>query len=90
MRPISCAYEEQGIYDMTLVSIDKVGQVVKWRRSRPPDPKRYKGGYCGEHGGDQIYPFLRKCWAGLCVCSPFRVPIARLAAQAVEIRRIAK
>jgi len=59
-----------------------VGQLVqmaieKWRKTRPD----IKLGICGEHGGDpeSIY-FCHKVGLNYVSCSPFRVPIARLAA----------
>jgi pyruvate,orthophosphate dikinase len=36
---------------------------------------------CGEHGGDpEAIAFIRKCGFTYVSCSPFRVPVARLAA----------
>jgi len=36
---------------------------------------------CGEHGGDpKAIAFIRKCGFTYVSCSPFRVPVARLAA----------
>ena len=59
-----------------------VGQLVKFgvERGRQTRPK-LKCGVCGEHGGD---PESVKFFAGVGLnyvsCSPYRVPIARLAA----------
>jgi pyruvate,orthophosphate dikinase len=59
-----------------------VGQLVqmaieKWRKTRPD----IKLGICGEHGGDpQSIAFCHKIGLNYVSCSPFRVPIARLAA----------
>lgn len=59
-----------------------VGQLVqmaieKWRRTRPD----IKLGICGEHGGDPMsIAFCHKIGLNYVSCSPFRVPIARLAA----------
>ncbi len=59
-----------------------VGQLVqmaieKWRKTRPD----IKLGICGEHGGDpQSIAFCHKVGLNYVSCSPFRVPIARLAA----------
>jgi pyruvate,orthophosphate dikinase len=59
-----------------------VGQLVqmaieKWRKTRPD----IKLGICGEHWGDpQSIAFCHKVGLNYVSCSPFRVPIARLAA----------
>jgi len=59
-----------------------VGQLVqmavdKWRKTRP-DIKLW---ICGEHGGDPMsIAFCHKVGLNYVSCSPFRVPIARLAA----------
>ncbi len=64
-----------------------VGQLVKTGvqtgRSRRPD---LKCGVCGEHGGDpESVKFFNKIGIDYVSCSPFRVPIARLAAAQAEI-----
>ena len=79
------AYLEQGLLKRNpFETIDRagVGELVKLgaERGRATDPK-LKLGVCGEHGGDP--ESIRLFWeAGLdyVSCSPFRVPIARLAA----------
>ena len=59
-----------------------VGQLVKMavekgRKTRP----ELKCGICGEHGGDpSSIEFCHKAGLDYVSCSPFRVPIARLAA----------
>jgi pyruvate,orthophosphate dikinase len=66
------------------VSIDRdgVGELVRigverGRRTRP----RLKVGICGEHGGDPAsVAFCHEVGLDYVSCSPFRVPIARLAA----------
>ncbi len=51
--------------------------VEKGRRSRP----KIKLGICGEHGGDpESVKFCHRLGLDYVSCSPFRVPIARLAA----------
>ena len=51
--------------------------VEKGRASRPT----IKLGICGEHGGDPAsVEFFHKAGLDYVSCSPFRVPIARLAA----------
>jgi len=57
--------------------------VQKGRRSRP----RLKVGVCGEHGGDpKSISFFHKVGLDYVSCSPFRVPIARLAAAQAALR----
>ena len=50
--------------------------------------KKIKLGICGEHGGDpkSIY-FCSKIGLNYVSCSPYRVPIARLAAAQAEIKK---
>ena len=51
------------------------------RRARPPTRPDIKLGICGEHGGDPAsIGFCEKVGLDYVSCSPFRVPIARLAA----------
>ena len=72
------------------VSIDQtgVGQLVemgvsKGRSARPG----LKVGICGEHGGDPAsIDFCHRVGLDYVSCSPFRVPIARLAAAQAAIR----
>ncbi len=64
------------------LDVDGVGMLIKWaiERGRKTRPK-LKIGICGEHGGDA--PSVKFCHsAGMnyVSASPFRVPIARLAA----------
>ena len=50
--------------------------------------KKIKLGICGEHGGDpRSIEFCSKNGLNYVSCSPFRVPIARLAAAQAELRR---
>ena len=45
-------------------------------------------GVCGEHGGDPAsIEFFNAVGLNYVSCSPYRVPIARLAAAQAEIRR---
>ena len=65
-----------------------VGQLVtmgteKGRKTRPD----LKVGICGEHGGDpESVEFCHRVGMNYVSCSPFRVPIARLAAAQAAIR----
>lgn len=79
------SYTANGILESDpFVTIDQegVGELVKLavergRRSRP----RIKLGICGEHGGDPAsIGFCESIGLDYVSCSPFRVPIARLAA----------
>jgi pyruvate,orthophosphate dikinase len=61
---------------------DGVGKLMEWavERGRATRPK-LKVGICGEHGGDPAtVMFCHKIGQNYVSCSPFRVPIARLAA----------
>ena len=53
--------------------------------ARPANPK-IKIGICGEHGGDpeSIY-FFHEAGLDYVSCSPFRIPVARLAAARIAI-----
>jgi pyruvate,orthophosphate dikinase len=79
------AYVERGIIpDDPFQSLDPVGVgrlvelAVREGRERRPDLKL---GICGEHGGDpRSIVFFHKVGLDYVSCSPYRVPIARLAA----------
>jgi pyruvate,orthophosphate dikinase len=65
-----------------------VGQLIQMAvekgRSTRPDIKL---GICGEHGWDpESIEFCHRAWLTYVSCSPFRVPIARLAAAQAAIR----
>jgi pyruvate,orthophosphate dikinase len=70
------------------LDIAGVGQLVemavkKGRESRPD----LKCGICGEHGGDpNSVKFFYKAGLNYVSCSPYRVPIARLAAAQAAIK----
>ncbi|MEA2464028.1 MAG: pyruvate, orthophosphate dikinase, partial [Acidobacteriota bacterium] len=66
---------------------DGVGQLVKLGtdRGRSTNPN-LKVGVCGEHGGDpDSIRFFRACGLNYVSCSPYRVPVARLAAAQAEL-----
>ncbi|HVT03582.1 MAG TPA: putative PEP-binding protein, partial [Thermoanaerobaculia bacterium] len=70
-------------------SIDQegVGQLVRLgtERGRASNPK-LKVGVCGEHGGDpDSIRFFRECGLDYVSCSPYRVPVARLALAQAEL-----
>jgi pyruvate,orthophosphate dikinase len=72
-------------------SIDQegVGELVRTgtERGRSKNPK-LKVGVCGEHGGDpDSIRFFRSCNLDYVSCSPYRVPVARLAAAQAELEQ---
>jgi len=83
-------YERQGIFEHDpFVSIDEagVGELVEMgtERGRAARPD-IKLGICGEHGGDPAsVRFCHKAGLDYVSCSPFRIPIARLAAAQAAI-----
>ena len=85
------SYVSQGILPKDpFVTIDKVGvgHLVKLatdlgRRTKP----NLKVGICGEHGGDpESVEFFHSVGLDYVSCSPYRVPIARLAAARAAIQ----
>ncbi|MCL4677089.1 MAG: pyruvate, phosphate dikinase [Alphaproteobacteria bacterium] len=85
------AYTEKGIFERDpFVSIDQQGvgalvEIAK-ERGRSANPS-LKLGICGEHGGDpSSIAFCEKVGLDYVSCSPYRVPIARLAASQAAIR----
>ncbi len=79
------SYVSEGIFEkdpFMTIDAEGVGKLVKMgvdlgRQSRP----NLKIGVCGEHGGDpESVFFFAKAGLDYVSCSPFRVPIARLAA----------
>jgi pyruvate, orthophosphate dikinase len=85
-------YLGMGIYaDDPFKSIDVpgVGELVRvaCERGRAARPK-LKLGVCGEHGGDpRSVAFFAEVGLDYVSCSPFRVPIARLAAAQAALRK---
>ena len=86
------AYLDQGIYEKDVFqSIDEEGvgsliqlAVEKGRKTK----KDLKIGICGEHGGDpSSIAFCNKVGMNYVSCSPYRVPIARLAAAQAVLRQ---
>lgn len=78
-------YIEKGILEVDpFISLDQrgVGELVKMGIERGrTDKKDLKCGICGEHGGDPAsIDFCHRVGMNYVSCSPFRVPIARLAA----------
>ncbi len=66
-----------------------VGKLIRmasgWAKETRPDIKL---GVCGEHGGDPVsIQFFQSAGLNYVSCSPYRVPIARLAAAQAKINR---
>ncbi len=89
-------YVENGLLEddpFQVLDLEGVGHLVelatKGGRRTKPD---LKVGICGEHGGEpNSVEFFHRVGLDYVSCSPFRVPVARLAAaQAVLKRRIGK
>ena len=86
------AYQRLGIFEQDpFVSIDRagVGELIRIaaERGRATRPA-LKLGICGEHGGDPAsIRFCREVGLDYVSCSPYRVPIARLAAAQAELER---
>ena len=86
-------YVEEGLIDADpFVSIDEggIGQLVRLGAERGRDTRPdLKLGVCGEHGGDPAsVRFFASVGLDYVSCSPYRVPLARLAAAqaAIEAR----
>ena len=65
------------------VTIDRdgVGELIRSASSAAARSVRLKVGICGEHGGDPAsVAFCHEVGVDYVSCSPYRVPIARLAA----------
>lgn len=85
-------YENKKIFDFNPFSkLDQkgVGKLIKmsFKLGREVNPK-LSVGICGEHGGDpDTIEFLNSVGIDYVSCSPFRVPIARLAAARAKIKQ---
>ncbi len=90
-RNFLITYQEQGILEVNpFQSLDRsgVGKLMDWaisegRKTRP----NLEVGICGEHGGDpSSIEWCHIIGNNYVSCSPFRVPIARLAAAHAALR----
>ena len=85
-------YIDNKIFDVDpFVSIDQsgVGELVELASTRGRKAnKKLKLGICGEHGGDpKSIDFCSRTGLDYVSCSPFRVPVARLAAAQAELSK---
>jgi pyruvate,orthophosphate dikinase len=85
-------YVENKIFNKDpFVSIDErgVGELIKIATERGRKQKKLlKLGICGEHGGDPAsIEFCEKTKLNYVSCSPYRVPIARLAAAQAYLKK---
>jgi pyruvate,orthophosphate dikinase len=85
-------YRQKGIVEQdpfVSIDVDGVGELVrmaakKGRKTRPA----IKLGICGEHGGDPAsIHFCEDVGLDYVSCSPYRVPIARLAAAQAAVKK---
>ena len=85
-------YEERGTLQdnpFEVLDVKGVGRLmmitVEWGRKTKPD---LKIGICGEHGGEpRSIDFCHEIGLDYVSCSPYRVPVARLAAAQAALRR---
>lgn len=84
-------YRSKGIYvadPFASIDTEGVGKLVRraceYGRQTNPDLLL---GVCGEHGGDpKSIEFFQQCGLDYVSCSPFRVPVARLAAAQAAVK----
>jgi len=93
-RILDCYFEKKILESDPFARLDQngVGKLVKYavengRKVRPD----IKLGICGEHGGDlSSVEFCHNVGLNYVSCSPFRVPIARLAAAQARVKELGK
>ena len=84
-------YRSKGIYvadPFASIDTEGVGKLVKraCEYGRQTNPELLLG-VCGEHGGDpKSIEFFQQCGLDYVSCSPFRVPVARLAAAQAAVK----
>ena len=89
------AYVDQGIYPrdpFVSIDVEGVGELISLAAERGRAARAdIKLGICGEHGGDPAsIAFCESQKLDYVSCSPYRVPIARLAAAQAALRTRAK
>jgi len=89
------AYIEQGILSadpFEILDQQGVGQLIIWATERGRQTKpNLSVGICGEHGGEpSAIAFSHHAGLDYVSCSPFRVPIARLAAAHANLGDMAR
>jgi len=84
-------YIENKIFDIDpFISIDDgVGDLIEIAATKgKKQNKKIKLGICGEHGGDpKSIEFCSKAGLDYVSCSPYRVPVARLAAAQAQLKK---
>lgn len=88
-------YKRKGIYSrdpFVSIDVDGVGQLVRIAAEKGRAVKAgMKLGICGEHGGDpDSIHFCQEVGLDYVSCSPYRVPVARLAAAQAAIKQNAE
>lgn len=84
-------YRARGVYvadPFASIDVEGVGCLVKLacEKARCSNPSIWLG-VCGEHGGDPAsIDFFQTCGMNYVSCSPYRVPVARLAAAQAAVR----
>ena len=84
-------YRARGVYvadPFASIDVEGVGCLVKMacQKARCSNPNIWLG-VCGEHGGDAAsIDFFQTCGMNYVSCSPYRVPVARLAAAQAAVR----
>ncbi len=85
-------YVDKGIYErdpFVSIDVDGVGELIEIASTRGKTTRpNLKQGICGEHGGDPAsIHFCEKVKLDYVSCSPYRVPIARLAAAQAVLKK---
>ncbi|MBI1622012.1 pyruvate, phosphate dikinase [Aquamicrobium zhengzhouense] len=85
-------YRQKGIVEQDpfiSLDLDGVGELIRMASERGRETKPgLKLGICGEHGGDpRSIHFCEEVGLDYVSCSPFRVPIARLAAAQAAVKQ---
>ena len=84
-------YKDNGIFDsdpFAVIDEEGVGELIKMSVSRGKSvQKELRTGICGEHGGEpKSIQFADAIGMDYVSCSPFRIPIARLAAAQAVVK----